>query len=158
MSTEAVLMRVHQQVGVFVLASAVAAVCAPAGAAQSPSATTTARKSTGKLLTLDGCVSPSAATSGQWVLSDTKGRGMYRLSGTEAHEYVGRRVQVSGVPSRRVRIVGGLYPSPNVAAQAGAIDSTQAAMAAASAAAGTTPLPELRVKSVQVVAGSCPQR
>jgi hypothetical protein len=158
MSMEAVLMRIHQHLGVFVLASAMATVSAPSGAAQSPSADTTAKKSTSKLLTLNGCVSPSAATSGQWVLSDSQGRGMYRLSGTDAHEYVGRRVQVSGVPSRRLRIAGGLYPSPNVAAQAGAIDSTQAAMAAVSGGPGTTALPQLRVKSVQIVAGPCPQR
>jgi len=152
-------MRIHHRPGVLVLAFIVTSVCARAAGAQSPPADATAKKSTGKLLTLDGCVS-AAATKGEWVLSDTKGNEMYRLSGTDAHEYLGRRVQVSGVPSRRVHIGFGLYPSPNVAAQAGAIDSTQAAMAAVNAGAAprTAPLPELRVKSVQPIAGSCPQR
>jgi hypothetical protein len=156
-----VIMRIHLRPGGLVLASIVTAVCARAAAAQSTpaAADTTAKKSTGKLLTLDGCVTASA-TKGEWVLSDAKGHELYRLSGTDAHEYLGRRVQVSGVPSRRVQIGFGLYPSPNVAAQAGAIDSTQAAIAAVNAGttSQTAPLPQLRVKSVQPVAGSCPQR
>jgi hypothetical protein len=134
------------------------AVCARAGAAQSPPTDTTAKKSASKVLTLSGCVGTDAVTSGRFVLSDAKGRDTYRLSGADVHEYVGRRVQVDGVRSRRFQIVGGLYPSPNVAAQAGAIDPARAALAAASgSAAGTGPLPEFRVKSVQLVDGSCPQ-
>ena len=59
---------------------------------------------------------------------------------------------------RHVRIVGGLYPSANVAAQAGAIDPARAAVAAlpGSPATGTAPV-EVRVQRVQRLSGSCPQ-
>ena len=55
-------------------------------------------------------------------------------------------------------IKGGLTPSPNVAAQAGAMDPARAAMAAAGGAAGpgTVDLPEFKVKSVRPVSGGCP--
>jgi hypothetical protein len=51
--------------------------------------------------------------------SDKRARTTYRLAGTDVRVYVGRRVQV----------FGGLIPSANIAAQAGAIDSTKVAMA-----------------------------
>ena len=151
-------MLVHHQLGVFLLASAVTAGSAPARAAQAPATDTTPRKPAGKVFTLTGCVSTDAATSGQVLLSDATGRATYRLSGTDVREYLGRRVQIQGAPSRRVQIVGGLFPSPNAAAQAGALDPAQAAMAATGSGARATPLPQFRVRSVQVVAGSCPQR
>jgi hypothetical protein len=79
--------------------------------------------------------------------------------GTDVREYVGQHVEVSGVASRRVQIVGGLYPSPNVAAQAGAIDPNQAAIAAVSGpAAGGRPPVEFRVKSVRAIPGPCPEQ
>jgi hypothetical protein len=53
--------------------------------------------------------------------------------------------------------IGGLYPSANVAAQAGAIDPAQAAAAVLAGGAGPGTDVELRVQRVRRLAGSCPQ-
>ena len=111
-----------------------------------------------KSITLSGCVQRGESGSDQFTLSEKKGSQIYRLTGTDLRDYVGRRVQiVGGVPSNRFRIVGGLTPSPNAAAQAGAVDPARAATAAASGSAGpgTVELPEFRVKSVRPITGSC---
>jgi hypothetical protein len=111
-----------------------------------------------KPITLSGCVQRGESGPDEFTLSEKKGSQIYRLTGTDLREYVGRRVQiVGGVPSARFRIVGGLTPSPNAAAQAGAIDPARAATAAASGSAGpgTVELPEFRVKSVRPISGSC---
>ena len=131
------------------------------GAAATQQHTTTDTKPPAtKILTLSGCVSADPSGPGAFTLSDTKPATLYRLTGLDVREYAGQRVQVSGVTSRRLRIVGGLYPSPNVAAQAGAIDPAQAAVAAASGQAGATSKPpqEFRVKSIRAIPGACPQR
>ena len=48
---------------------------------------------------------------------------------------------------RRMQIVGGLVPSANIAAQAGALDPAVAAMAAAVGSAGTgAPAPDVRIE------------
>ena len=48
---------------------------------------------------------------------------------------------------RRMQIVGGLVPSANMAAQAGALDPAVAAMAAAVGSAGTgAPAPDVRIE------------
>jgi hypothetical protein len=112
-----------------------------------------------KVLTLSGCVVRGETTPGQYTLEDKEAGLTYRLTGTDVRDYVGRRVQlVGGVPSRRLKIVGGLTPNANVAAQAGDIDPSRAAVAAAGGAAGpgTVELTEFRVKSVRPVSGGCP--
>jgi hypothetical protein len=125
-----------------------------------PSARDTKKGNT-KPLTLVGCVAPADSAGGQFTLL-SEGALAYRLSGANMRDYVGRRVQVVGDPaSRRLRIVGGLVPSANVAAQAGAIDPSQAAIAAAeagSAEARHARIPEFRVKAVQTIPGSCPAK
>jgi len=111
-----------------------------------------------KPITLSGCVQRGESGPDQFTLSEKKGSQVYRLTGTDLRDYVGRRVQiVGGIPSKRLRIVGGLTPSPNAAAQAGAQDPARAATAAASGSAGpgTVELPEFRVKSVRPITGSC---
>ncbi len=115
-------------------------------------------KSPPKPITLSGCVQRGESGPEQFTLSEKKGSQIYRLTGTDLRDYVGRRVQiVGGVASNRLRIVGGLTPSPNIAAQAGAIDPARAATMAASGSAGpgTVELPEFRVKSVRPITGSC---
>jgi hypothetical protein len=128
--------------------------------ALSTSAQTKAAKTkTNKVITLSGCVVRGETTPGQYTLEDKTAGGLYRLTGTDVRDYLGRRVQiVGGVPSKRLTIVGGLTPNPNVAAQAGAMDPVRAAMAAAGGAAGpgSVDLPEFRVKSVRPVSGGCP--
>ena len=108
-----------------------------------------------KLVTVVGCVSSDDTTPGQYTIMESKGGAMYRLSGADMHTYVGQQVQVTGGP-RRFRITGGLLPSPNAAAQAGAVDQPPAA--AATSGRGTGPTPEFRVKSVKTVASACPEK
>ena len=71
-------------------------------------------------------------------------------------DFAGKRVEVSGEPPKRLKIVGGLYPSPNTAAQGGH-DHVKESMAAATPAntPGGSALPEFRVRSVRVVTGAC---
>ena len=141
--------------------SFIAATTGVAARPQQPATAST--KQPAKPLTLSGCISASANETGLFTLSDTKQGNRqgtkYKLVGTDVREYVGQRVEVSGVAPRRLQIVGGLYPSPNIAAQAGAIDPNQAAIAAASGpAAGAGPLVEFRVKSVRAIPGPCPEQ
>src|SRR5262245_55223609 len=97
-------------------------------------------------LVLVGCVAADEADADQLTLADEKAGVTYRLNGTKLDSYTGHRV----------RIVGGLYPSANVAAQAGGIDPTKAAIAAANATeAGAAQLPEFRVKQVRQLRGAC---
>jgi hypothetical protein len=113
-----------------------------------------------KVLTLSGCVVRGETTPSQYTIEDKENGLTYRLSGTDVRDYIGRRVQVvGGVPERRrLTIVGGLTPNANVAAQAGDMDPSRAATAAAGGAAGpgTVQLPEFKVKSVRPVSGGCP--
>ena len=133
-----------------------------AGAATLPAqSTATPAAAQAKTLAISGCVSNDVAGPGRFMLSDSEGGTVYRLSGTSVRAYVGKRVQITGsLDSRRLHVVGGLLPSPNVAAQAGAIDPAHAAMAGASGTAGTrsTPLATLRVTRVRPLSGSCPDR
>jgi hypothetical protein len=145
---------------VFVMLTLVAATYAGAVAASQQPSKSTKAKDTSQVLTLIGCIAPNPQQPGGYVLSDTEQAASYRLTGTNVREYAGRRVQLSGIAPKRLRIVGGLYPSPNVAAQGGAIDPVKAAMAAASgpASGGTAPLSEFRVRSVREISGTCPER
>jgi hypothetical protein len=111
-----------------------------------------------KTLTLTGCVE-KGATSKQYTLEDVQ-NGKYEVSGSDINKYVGQRVQVSGTPgSTRFKVKGGLYPSPNVAAQAGDIDPAKAAVAAQpggpSSGTGEVNLPTLKVKSVRTLDNAC---
>lgn len=110
-----------------------------------------------KMITLSGCVERSGSTPKQYTLTEGKGGSVYKLTGTDVRDYVGRRVEIVGQAPRRFTIAGGLTPSANVAAQAGAMDPTRAAMASSggSAGPGTVNLPEFRVKSVKPISGAC---
>jgi hypothetical protein len=123
--------------------------------------TTTAPAKPSSTLTLSGCVQRGDTAANQYTLVDRKNKATYRLSGTDVREYVGRRVQIVGgvVGSKRLQISGGLKPTPNVAAQAGAMDPSQAATAAAGGSGpGTGPAPtlEFRIKSIRPTEGGCP--
>ena len=113
-----------------------------------------------KTLSLSGCVVRSETLPTQFTLEDKTDGGIYRLTGINMSDYVGRRVQIGGaIPdSKKVVIKGGLTPNANVAAQAGNMDPARAAMAAQGGVAGpgTVNLPEFKVKSVRPVSGGCP--
>lgn len=133
------------------------------GIAAAAAAQTTAvpPKPSSRTLSLSGCVQRSDTATVQYTFVDGTNKTTYRLSGTDFRDYVGRRVQIVGgvVGSKRLQISGGLKPTPNVAAQAGAMDPSQAATAAAGASApGTGPAPtlEFRIRSIRPAEGGCP--
>ncbi len=144
-----------------VIASLVFACAVPALSAQTAPTTPAPsqdQKSPSKPLTLSGCVQGLGGTD-QYTLWDPtpsrKEAPVYRLSGVELKLFAGHRV----------RVVGGLVPSTNVAAQAGALGPPQSSMVSVGGVnaggnpvtpAGTTPLPELRVKSIKLLTGTCP--
>jgi hypothetical protein len=113
-------------------------------------------------LTLTGCVQRSDTGVDQFTLFNRKEKTTYRLTGASARRFVGQRVEVVGTETapKRLQISGGLLPTPNVAAQAGAMDPAQAATARAGGSApGTGPAPTLdfRVKSIRPTEGGCPE-
>ena len=115
-------------------------------------------KAAAKTITLTGCVVRGEMGANDYAISDAT-EGAFRLTGMKLRDYVGKRVLIAGgVQAKRLQIKGGLLPSANIAAQAGAIDPTQAAMANAGGAAGpgAVQLPEFRVKGIRPVAGGCP--
>lgn len=139
-------------IGAIVLTLAATAAIAQTGSVQpAPKQDPTGKD---KPITLSGCVqSAGEAGADEFTLSDTardrKRPAKYRLSGADVRQYVGRRV----------RIVGGLMPSANAAAQAGALDPVQSALAMpgrAPAGTGTVELPEVLVRSVKPLGGTCP--
>jgi hypothetical protein len=153
------------------LSAIVACSFAAAAGAQSPSTGASStkdaqtKKPAPKSITLTGCVTPDLQNAGQFAIVDlTTGQPTYRLAGTDVRQYLGKRVQIVGTPVEpKVKIIGGLTPNPNVAAQAGAIDPTRAAMANQGAEGNAKPgnieVPQFQVKSVRAVAGTCgPER
>jgi hypothetical protein len=112
------------------------------------------------LVTLSGCVSQKPGRSGEFTFLDADSGSRYRLTGKSARKFAGQRVEIVGGPNRkRLTIRGGLLPSPNTAAQAGAIDPAKAARAnlpdgAADSTVGSI-LPEFRVTALRAVRGGC---
>jgi hypothetical protein len=106
---------------------------------------------------MSGCITSDAAGR-EMTFTDGDGT-QYRLTGTNVKKYVGQRVQVvGGYDSKRLRVNGGLTPTPNIAAQAGAIDPGVAAVAAlggGTTGTGSPRLPEFHVTRVSAVAGNC---
>jgi hypothetical protein len=93
----------------------------------------------------------------RFTLNDAK-NGTFELKGDTIARYVGKRVEVRG-SSSGLHVTGGLWPSPNVAAQAGGLDPVQAAVAAmpGGGAHGTESnnLPEFRATRIRTVKGDC---
>ena len=116
------------------------------------------QKPKNEVITLSGCVERAEGSPAQYTIEDATSGVKYRLTGTNVRDFVGRPVLiVGGAASRKLVIVGGLTPNPNVAAQAGAMDPARAAVAAqgGSAGPGTVELPEFKVKSVRPGSGGC---
>ena len=150
---------------ILVLSILIFAVAAAALGGQSGSVTSTTQKTskaTPATMSLIGCVGPGNAAGDAFTLSNDEGTIAYRLSGVNMRRYVGHRVTVFGSSdSARVKIVGGLMPSPNAAAQAGALDPAKAAVAAdpfLTSPAGGQQLPQFRVRSVRGLGGACDGR
>jgi hypothetical protein len=135
--------------------AAVALASAAVVSAQQPD-TSTSKPKKPTTITMSGCVQRAETPEGGYTFFD--GTTLFRLTGVDVRDYVGRRVEVTGGDNRRLKIVGGLSPSANVAAQAGNMDPAQAATKAADASmVNGTGTPEFRVRSIKPVTGSCTQ-
>jgi len=139
------------------LLAALALASAAAISAQQPDTNTSKSKSKKPTtITMSGCVQKADSPDGGYTLFD--GTTQFRLTGADVRNYVGRRVEVTGGDDKRLKIVGGLLPSANTAAQAGNMDPARAATKAADASmVNGTGTPEFRVRSVKPVTGSCSQ-
>ena len=127
-----------------------------------PASAQTGGKEGPRSLKLTGCVAPDSASAGHFTLADfTTGVPAYRLAGKDLGRYLGRRVELIGAAARpKLSIRTGLTPSPNAAAQAGAMDPAEAERARLGAGGNAQPgnivIPEVSVKTVKVLAGRCP--
>jgi hypothetical protein len=150
---------------ILVLSISISAVAAATLGAQNGSGTSTTLKTSKAApaaMSLVGCVGTGSAAGDAFTLSNDDGTNVYRLSGVNMRRYVGHRVTVFGTSdSARVKIVGGLTPSPNAAAQAGALDPAKAAIAAdpfLTSPAGGQQLPQFRVRIVRGPGVACDGR
>ena len=109
---------------------------------------------------LTGCVSLTPSANGQFSFVDGDGGGTFRLNGKGLKKYAGQRVRIVGDPSsKKIQVRTGLWPSPNAAGQAGALDPAQESIARQPGGGGTAAIPkptrELRVVRVHGVEGVC---
>ena len=110
------------------------------------------------VITLTGCVE-RGGTPNEFILSDDQ-IGTFQVSGNGIGRYLGKRVQIAGTTDTgRFKVRGGLWPSPNAAGQAGAMDPARAAVAAQPggplSGTGNVDLPRFSVKSVRALDGEC---
>jgi len=83
-----------------------------------------------KEIRLNGCIARDRVPPGQFTFLENQSGFKYRLTGKGLKNFVGQRVEiVGGPPGKGITFRTGLLPSPNVAAQAGAIDPGVAAIA-----------------------------
>jgi hypothetical protein len=143
------------------LLSTFAAMMLVAQAAPAPAPTPAPPADLAKPVTLSGCVSREKTTPETYTFAEAGTETKYRLSGVGVKDYTDHRVEIVGAPvERRLSFRFGLVPSPNVAAQAGALDPADVAIASlpggANTTTGTPPveLPEFRVTAVRPL-GAC---
>jgi len=143
-----------------VLAGATATLLAASPGPQNPPPSTAKSDPNKEPVTMNGCIARDATSARQFMFTDSIDGTKYRLSGRDVSKFTGQPLQIVGVvDTRRLRVVGGLTPSPNVAGQAGAIDPGKAAVAAiggGTTGSGTVDLPTFRVARVSAAAtGEC---
>ena len=131
----------------------------PAAPGSAQTAKTPAKEAP-KEIRLNGCISRDGVLPGQFNFLDNDSGDRYHLTGKNLKKFVGQRVEiVGGPPGKGITFKTGLWPSPNTAAQAGALDPAQAAVArmpgGAADAPGASPLPEFRVTRLRGVEGAC---
>jgi len=137
-----------------------ASVATVAGAQTTATPPTISKNTDGKSIAVTGCIGEDSTHAGRFVLADfATGSPTYRVTGKDIRQYLGKRVSLTGAatPSKST-IAGGLTPTPNIAAQAGAIDPARAAVTAEverNARPGNVEVPELRVKAMKAISGDC---
>jgi hypothetical protein len=106
-----------------------------------------------------GCVSGERTPSGTFTLTETQSGGKYRLTGKKMERYAGKMVAIVSGPSKRVAVSGGLWPSPNTAAQAGGLDPAQESISrqpgGGAKGDASLALPELHVVRIRTIDGAC---
>ena len=110
------------------------------------------------VITLTGCVERGSMPN-QFTLADHQ-IGKFQVSGNGIGRYLGKRVEIAGTTDTgRFKVRGGLWPSPNAAGQAGAIDPARASVAAQpggpSSGTGDVDWPRFSVKSLRALDGEC---
>ena len=128
-------------------------------AAATPAPSSATPTDTKTPVTLSGCVSRDGTLPSTFAFAETDTGTKYRVSGGDVQKYAGQRVEIVGAPvGRRLTFHFGLLPTPNVAAQAGALDPAEVAIASlpggTNNGTGTVALPEFRVTRVRPL-GSC---
>jgi hypothetical protein len=113
-----------------------------------------------KTITLTGCVERDDTTPDQFTVIDRNDGTKYRVTGKDFREYVGRLVEMDGgIVIKGLAIKGGLQPNPNIAAQAGALDPSRAAVLAQTTPPSTPPtspdVQEFKVKTIKPQGGAC---
>jgi hypothetical protein len=130
---------------------------APAGAQSLGSSTTPKQGKRPTAITMAGCVS-AKPTSGNFTFTAKDGT-QYRLTGKNLKKYAGQEVEIVGGDNKKLAVKGGLLPSPNIAAQAGANNPGQDVIASlpggSATGAGGVELPEFNVARVRGLGGSC---
>ena len=115
-------------------------------------------------VTLNGCVTrdyTDARNPTAYTFIDNTDGSRYHIKGKTVAKYSGMSVQVFGtiVESKKLAVAGGLWPSPNVAAQAGAIDPATAGIAALpggpTTGVGNVDIPTLNVTRLSLGSGEC---
>jgi hypothetical protein len=110
-------------------------------------------------VTLKGCVVRDVSSGSSYTFTDESTGTKYRLAGKSVAKYSGTAVEVVGlIDTRNVAVTGGLWPTPNAAAQAGNMDPGKAAVIAlggGSVGTGRVELPTLRITRVGLGAGEC---
>lgn len=136
------------------VAIVVAAGVVAGASAQTTSQAPTAKNDKPTPIVLNGCVATSEP--GVLVVQDEK-KGRFELTGQKLDIYIGKRVEVRGRSESGLHITTGLYPSANVAAQAG-IDPVRAAQANMPGSpdhpSANMPLPKVTVTQVKILKGA----
>jgi hypothetical protein len=112
-----------------------------------------------KPVTMNGCVVREATSAKEFTFTDSSSGFKYRLSGQDVSKLLNQPLEIIGiVDTGRLKVKTGLYPSPNVAAQAGAMDPGKAHVAAlggGTTGSGTPDLPTFKVAQVKATQGEC---
>jgi hypothetical protein len=129
-------------------------------APSSKSKTTPDKPDPNKPVTMSGCVVRDSTTGKDFTFTDNANGFQYHLSGQDVSKFApGQPLEIIGiVDTKRLRVKTGLYPSPNVAAQAGAIDPGKAHVAAlggGTTGSGNVELPTFKVAQVRAAQGEC---
>ena len=150
----------HHLLSTVILAGATATLLAGAPGPQSPAPANT-KPDPNKPVTMNGCIVRDLTSTSQYMFTDNTDGSRYRLSGRDVSKFMGQPLQIVGVvDTKRLKVVGGLTPSPNIAGQAGAIDPGKAAVAGlggGTTGSGSPELPTFKVARVSASQGECPK-